>query len=95
MPVSLAGRSVAEVRAAVAELWSELLEGRVAAADMRDDDSFFGLGGTSLLAMAFLGQGEARWGLELPITALIDHRTLAALAAFIASLAASAEEGWL
>lgn len=95
MALTLAGCSVAEARKAIAELWSELLEGRVAARDLQDEDTFFGLGGTSLLAMAFLGQSEARWGLELPITALIDHPTLATLAEFVASVAASTEEGWL
>lgn len=95
MPVTLAGCSVVEVRAAVAALWSELLDGRIAAADIRADDTFFALGGTSLLAMAFLSQGEARWGIELPITVLIDHRTLGELAAFVTALAASTEDGWL
>jgi acyl carrier protein len=68
-----------KTEAALAELWAEVL--RVDRVGSNDD--FFGLGGHSLLAMQAWGGVQQRFGIELPLRALFDHPTLAALAAEI------------
>ena len=63
----------------LAELWAEVLHaGRVGA-----EDNFFALGGHSLLATQVLSRVEQAFGVKLPVRALFEHPTVAALAAAI------------
>jgi pristinamycin I synthase-3/4 len=68
------------VEEAVAEIWAELLDvsggAKVSAAD-----SFFALGGHSLLATQVVARLRERFGVELPVRAVFEEPTLAALAA--------------
>ena len=65
--------------AAVAEIWSEVLGAeRVGAGD-----DFFDLGGHSLLGMQVLSRVRQRFGVELPVRAVFEAPTPAALAARI------------
>jgi amino acid adenylation domain-containing protein len=58
----------------LAEIWSEALSQPVT----DPQESFFGLGGTSLLAIQVVAQVRERMGKQLPFTALFEHQTLAA-----------------
>ncbi|NLU78250.1 amino acid adenylation domain-containing protein [Micromonospora sp. HNM0581] len=60
----------------LAELWAELLD--VPAVGV--DDPFFGLGGSSLQAAQLMNRVEREFGSRLPLAALYQHRTVAALA---------------
>jgi amino acid adenylation domain-containing protein len=66
----------------VASTWSEVLG--VAAVGV--DDDFFELGGHSLLAMQVTSRLRAALGIEVPVRALFQARTLAAFAASLASM---------
>jgi acyl carrier protein len=63
----------------LAELWAEVLHAdRVGA-----EDNFFALGGHSLLATQVLSRVDQAFGVKLPVRALFEHPTVAALAAAI------------
>jgi acyl carrier protein len=49
--------------------------------DVKDEDNFFDLGGNSLTAIELIDRVKDLLGVELSITAVFDHPTLAALAA--------------
>ncbi|HEX6967972.1 MAG TPA: amino acid adenylation domain-containing protein [Micromonosporaceae bacterium] len=66
-------------QARLAPLWTELLSIPVVA----PDDDFFAVGGNSLLATRLAFRIADRFGVELPIRDLYEHRTLAGLAAQI------------
>ncbi|HEU0016458.1 MAG TPA: amino acid adenylation domain-containing protein [Longimicrobium sp.] len=64
---------------ALAEVWAEVL-GRPR---VGEEDDFFDLGGHSLLGMQVLSRVRQRLGVELPVRAVFEAPTLAALAARI------------
>jgi len=68
------------VEEALAEIWAELLD-IAAGARVSTTDSFFALGGHSLLATQVVARLRERFGVELPLRALFEERTLADLAA--------------
>jgi amino acid adenylation domain-containing protein len=63
----------------LAAIWAELLEVESVGAT----DQFFHLGGHSLLATRLLARVRAAFGTDLPLRAVFEHPTLAALAAYI------------
>ncbi|HEU4558057.1 MAG TPA: amino acid adenylation domain-containing protein [Longimicrobium sp.] len=63
----------------LAELWAEVLH----AERVGVEDNFFALGGHSLLATQVLSRVEQAFGVKLPVRALFEHPTVAALAAAI------------
>lgn len=71
---SLAPRSNTEQQ--LAAIWAELLPTRT----FGIDDNFFSLGGHSLLATQVISRVRAAFKVALPLRALFDHPTVAALA---------------
>jgi acyl transferase domain-containing protein len=63
----------------LAEIWQELL----GVAPVGVFDHFFELGGHSLLAIKLSGQVRRAFGLEMPVTRVFDHPTIADLAGWI------------
>ncbi|MFT3965609.1 MAG: beta-ketoacyl synthase N-terminal-like domain-containing protein [Sphingobium sp.] len=75
---------------AIAELWSDLL----GVDPILREDNFFDLGGHSLLAVQFVNRLRKKTGKNLPLAALLDSPTVAALARAIDPEAtAAAPEG--
>ncbi len=67
------------VEITIAEIWAELLD----VSELRADDDFFDLGGHSLLAMVLIDRIHDRLGVELPVRAVMERRTIAGLAAAV------------
>jgi hypothetical protein len=74
----------------LARIWAQALGVKTVGAD----DNFFALGGHSLLAVKMIGaiQEKLAPDVELGISDLIEHPTLAGFAARIAELTAPSEE---
>ncbi|MFN2587590.1 MAG: amino acid adenylation domain-containing protein [Actinomycetota bacterium] len=72
----------------LASIWSELLD----VADVRRDDSFFALGGQSLLATRLVSRIRETWGVDARLRVVFDAPTLQDLAARIGELAGGAAE---
>lgn len=70
---------------AVAAVWTDLLQ----LDQVGTDDNFFELGGNSLLAQKTVAALRQQYGLELPITKLYQHPTVAGVAKLLAPRAAS------
>jgi amino acid adenylation domain-containing protein len=70
---------------ALAALWSEVL----AVSPIAEDDDFFELGGDSLSAARIAARARALLGVDLPASVVLEARTLAALAARLASPSAA------
>jgi natural product biosynthesis luciferase-like monooxygenase protein len=81
-----ADRPVSATQRGIAELWQELLG--VDAPGVHD--SFFALGGHSLLAVQLAGRLGDRFQVTVPLRVLLEHPTVAGLAAFIDSTRADA-----
>jgi len=78
-----------ELEGAIAAIWAELLGlDRVGR-----DDSFFDLGGHSLLLARLQGVLRERLDREVPLLALFEHPTVAALAAYLGKTGEAAEAG--
>ena len=69
----------------VAELWTELL----GVQRIGRSDNFFEVGGHSLAAMQLVVQVHDRFGVDLPLTGLLEHPTVAGLAEAIETLSMS------
>lgn len=61
------------------KMWCELLEVKY----VKDDDDFFALGGTSLLAAVLSSRVGREFQVDAPLSAFFEHTTLCDLAAFI------------
>ncbi|RLK25444.1 amino acid adenylation domain-containing protein [Micromonospora sp. M71_S20] len=68
-----------ELEAAIAEVWARILH----LDQVGVTDDFFGLGGHSLLSTQVVAELRRTFGLDLPLRAIFDHRTVAAMATFI------------
>ncbi|HSU14717.1 non-ribosomal peptide synthase/polyketide synthase [Longimicrobium sp.] len=68
-----------ETERALAAIWAELLDAEQVGAE----DNFFHLGGHSLLATRLAARVRAAFEVDLPLRALFEHPTVAALAADI------------
>ena len=68
-----------EIESELARIWADLL--RLDKVGIRD--SFFDLGGTSLLAVDLFAQVESRLGKSLPLTSLIEAPTIEQLASLV------------
>lgn len=66
----------------LASIWSELLGGVQAGRN----DSFFELGGDSLLALRLLSRIQAAFGVAVPLSSLFSHPVLSSLAELISKL---------
>ncbi|HEX6751658.1 MAG TPA: amino acid adenylation domain-containing protein [Longimicrobium sp.] len=79
LPVEGDAAPAGDTERTVAEIWSEVL----GFGPIPSDADFFDLGGHSLLGMLVLSRIGQRFGVELPVRALFDAPTAAALAARI------------
>ncbi|HSU14721.1 non-ribosomal peptide synthetase [Longimicrobium sp.] len=77
-----------ETARGVMEIFREVLGAAVG-----PDDDFFAAGGHSLLGMLVLSRVRRRWGVELPVSAVFDARTAAALAERIDAAAGTETAG--
>ena len=81
-PAAPAGRAFADpVEELVARVWEEVLD----RSDIQPGDNFFHLGGHSLLAARVLSRLREALGVELPLQALFELPTVAALAREVAA----------
>jgi thioesterase domain-containing protein/acyl carrier protein len=68
-----------QTEAALVSIWSELLD----VAQISIHDRFFDIGGYSLLAVQMFARIERRFGVNLPLSSLLQHQTCAGLAGLI------------
>jgi amino acid adenylation domain-containing protein len=77
-----------EIETRLAELWSELLGGL----DVGRHDSFFGVGGDSLLATRLVQAIKQRFGCDIPLRRVLRATTVAEQARLVAAGAVRSEE---
>jgi len=82
-PAAGAGRTRAPLTAGELKL-AGIWKGLLGVADVDAGDSFFDLGGDSLLALRFLALAENDFGVRLPVAALFEAPTLQELARLLA-----------
>jgi acyl carrier protein len=70
---------------AMTAIWVQLL----GIQDVRDDDDFFDLGGTSLLAVQLIARVREVYGVRLPMRSVFDTPTVREMAAKVAQLRAA------
>jgi hypothetical protein len=80
-----------ELEQTVADMWAELL----GLSGVGRNQSFFALGGDSLLATRFIEQADMRFGIALPLRRLFAGPTVAAVATAYSEEQADVEEGVL
>lgn len=68
-----------EIEKRIAKIWSDLLQ----IEEVGTNDSFFELGGNSLLALKSVAALKAQWQYQLPITKLYQHPTIGGIAKFL------------
>ena len=78
-----------DVERAIAAIWSSLLK----VTRVRGSDDFFSLGGHSLLATQVISRIRASFGVEIPIEAMFERPTLAALVSSVESALAQGRGG--
>ncbi|GHO82447.1 phosphopantetheine-binding protein [Dictyobacter formicarum] len=61
------------------QIWEETLQVR----PILINDSFFALGGHSILAVSLMAKIRQRLGIDLPLAILFEHRTIAELAVVV------------
>jgi len=76
IPVALCEYPQGEIEEELALIWSEVLK----VSPIGRNDSFFELGGDSLLATAIIHKIQDNFGVELPIRAVFELQTIKALA---------------
>jgi amino acid adenylation domain-containing protein len=76
------GLEPSSVARELAGIWREALD----VARVKPDDDFFALGGDSLAACRVVGAVAERLGVELPVHALFEERTVARVARYLATL---------
>ncbi|MDW5324853.1 non-ribosomal peptide synthetase [Plantactinospora sp. KLBMP9567] len=86
-PPSGRGAGSAELTERLCALWRETLD----VESVGPDDSFFALGGTSLVAIRMLTRLEQSFGVRIPLPQLFDSPTVAALAEAISAASRSTE----
>lgn len=72
---------------ALAEIWRDVL----CCSDVRSNESFFEIGGHSLLAVQVVSRARARFRIPLSVAALFEHKTLARLGAYIDAISMSSQ----
>ncbi len=74
--------AASDIELELLDIWKEVL-----GVDRLDvQDSFFELGGDSLLGIRLLGRIRERWNIDLSMTSLFDHPTVAGAAAQIENI---------
>jgi amino acid adenylation domain-containing protein len=73
------------VERGVAEIWSQLLGGPTGDGGLGADESFFAVGGHSLLVPQLVDRIRQRFGVEIPVRECFVHSTVAGMSALIAS----------
>jgi pyochelin synthetase len=74
----------------LAEIWADVLGGDPVGVH----DDFFDRGGQSFAALRVAGQAARRLGRRIPLGVLLNHRTVAGLAEWLASAEESAKDTW-
>jgi len=72
-PVETAQHEMSETMQRLANLWNDLLARR----DIAEDDSFFDIGGTSLLAIRLSSRIQDMFGIHFPLARIFESPTLA------------------
>ncbi|WP_088642521.1 non-ribosomal peptide synthetase [Micromonospora wenchangensis] len=81
-------RALTATEEVVADIWRALL----GCDDVGPEDDFFGLGGHSLLTLQVVFRLRRQLGVEVPVRAPFDHRTLADLASYVDALAGAHDD---